>query len=124
MSAPGGVRGPSTTSVSVAGSKMWYPMAKPADGRQASPVRLRTSKVAVIERSELARTYALLNRAVMLTVSSIEPRRITLAYRPCLPAHSEDTFAAPRSIEIVALEQMVNPGILGRRLVSKRTGFQ
>src|SRR5438552_1668214 len=124
MSAPGGVRGPSTTSVSVAGSKMWYPMAKPADGRQAWPVRLRISKLAVMERSGLARTSALLNRAVMPTASSIEPRRIALAYRPRLPAHGKDAFATHRRIEIVALEQMGDPGILGRRLIPKRAGYQ
>src|ERR1051326_3660066 len=124
MSAPGGVRGPSTTRVSVAGSKIWYPMAKPAAGCQELQVRLRISKLAVMERSGLARTCALLNRAVMPTASSIEPRGITIDYRSGLPAHGEDAFAAQRSVETVALEQMDDPGILGRRLVAKRAGFQ
>src|SRR5260221_2401228 len=124
MSAPGGVRGPSTTRVSVAGSKVRYPRANPACDRQESPVRLRISKLAVMERSGLARTSALLNRAVMPTASSIEPRGITIDYRSRLAAHGENSLAAQGSVEIVALEQMDHPGILGRRLVAKRAGFQ
>src|SRR5262252_7524723 len=99
-------------------------MAKPAEGRQASSVRLRISKVAVMDRSGLVRTCALLNRAVMPTASSIEPGRIALADRPSLSTHGKDAFAAERSIEMVTLEQVSDPSIFRRRLVPKRAGFQ
>src|SRR5690242_688484 len=114
MSEPGGARGPSSTSVSLAGEKVRERMAEADAGRQASRVRLRISKRAVMERSGLARTSALSNRAVIPTASSIEPRWITIDYAPRLPAHGEDALAAQRGVEIVALEQMRDPGVLGR----------